>query len=308
MPNTFAHIGVQTLISRWLFGSVDVRWIWLGAIIPDIPWVLQRVVRVLDPGIDQLELRAYVVVQATLLFSVLLSAALSMLAQRKGQTFLVVMVGCLLHLLLDASQTKWGNGVQLFAPFDWTVMNFGWYWPESWITYGLTALGVLIALVSWRVALTKPLELDVRTPTLILGLLLLGLYFAGPKLFLEQVFSADAHYINTMRHQDRLGKPLAFDRRTFSGEHGQGAVTLYGEQIELEGVTFPGTKNATDQAEMTISIQGRFISDSRVLVSNCHLHHGQLRNALSLLGFLLVIGSLLVGLYRWLINPVISHR
>ena len=212
-----------------------------------------------------------------------------------------------MHLLLDASQTKWGNGVQLFAPFDWTVMNFGWYWPECWVTYGLTAVGVVIALVSWRVALTKPLELDLRAPTLIIGLLLLSLYFAGPKLFLEQVFNADAHYINTMRHHDRLGKPLAFDRRTFSTEHGQGVVTLYGEQLELEGVTFSGSKSPAHQGEMTISIQGRFISGSRVLVSNCHLHHGQLRNALSLIGFLLVIATLLMGLYRWLIARVISH-
>ena len=47
-----------------------------------------------------------------------------------------------LHLVLDALQTKWGSGVHFFAPVSWTSTNWGLFWPESIVTYGLTTLGV----------------------------------------------------------------------------------------------------------------------------------------------------------------------
>jgi len=40
MPNTFVHLGIQTLGSKALLKGSDFKWIAVGCIIPDLPWIL----------------------------------------------------------------------------------------------------------------------------------------------------------------------------------------------------------------------------------------------------------------------------
>ena len=46
MPNTLAHIGVQGITTKSIFKFADLKWIYVGCIIPDLPWVLQRVLKI----------------------------------------------------------------------------------------------------------------------------------------------------------------------------------------------------------------------------------------------------------------------
>ncbi len=65
MPNTLAHLGVQGLTTRSLLKDADYKWIYLGCIIPDLPWILQRIVMYVYPGIDPYDLRLFVIIQST---------------------------------------------------------------------------------------------------------------------------------------------------------------------------------------------------------------------------------------------------
>ena len=86
MPNTLVHMGVNSLTQRAIINKADFKWIYIGCIIPDIPWILQRIVQKI-PAINLYDLRLYSIIQATLLFSLLLSAALSFFSKRYWKTF-----------------------------------------------------------------------------------------------------------------------------------------------------------------------------------------------------------------------------
>ena len=45
MPNTLAHLCVQGIATRSLIKDADLKWIYTGCVIPDVPWILQRVIR-----------------------------------------------------------------------------------------------------------------------------------------------------------------------------------------------------------------------------------------------------------------------
>ena len=150
MPNTLAHVGVQVAISRALWRDAELRWISLGCVIPDLPWIAQRAITTLLPQIDPYEMRFYAVAQASLAVSLVACAGFALLSRRPRHLFLLLSVNAVLHLLLDALQTKWANGVHLFAPFSWTIWNAGWFWPESPWTWFLTALGLGAFAWLWR--------------------------------------------------------------------------------------------------------------------------------------------------------------
>ena len=57
MPNTLAHMGVARLTSLALFRDADAKWIYIGCVIPDIPWIIQRLVASILPGTNLLDLR-----------------------------------------------------------------------------------------------------------------------------------------------------------------------------------------------------------------------------------------------------------
>ncbi len=52
MPNTLAHFGIQTIASKVVDRTAEIKWIAVGCIIPDIPWITQRLISFLAPGVD----------------------------------------------------------------------------------------------------------------------------------------------------------------------------------------------------------------------------------------------------------------
>jgi len=115
MPNTIAHFAINGLLTRAVISHADFKWIYLGCVIPDLPWILQRVVQSLPMPINLYDLRAYCVAQSSLILCLVICGAFSMLAKQRSKVFGILAMGCALHLLLDALQVKWANGVHFLA-------------------------------------------------------------------------------------------------------------------------------------------------------------------------------------------------
>jgi hypothetical protein len=143
MPNTLAHFAINGLLTRAVLADADLKWVYLGFVIPDLPWILQRIVKSLPLSMDLYDLRAYCIVQSSLLLCVFICIAFSMLVKLRCKAFVILIIGALLYLLLDAVQIKWANGVHLFLPFNWNLIRFDLFWPESLGTYILTTAGIM---------------------------------------------------------------------------------------------------------------------------------------------------------------------
>lgn len=284
MPNLLAHIGAQGILSRSVLRRADAKWVLLGCMIPDIPWILQRGLWGLGIHADLYDLRLYAITQASLAGCLILSAACAALAAAPGRTFLILALNSFLHLLLDAMQTKWANGVHFFAPFSWELVNFGWFWPESLPSVLLTCLGLVVAgWLWWRPrGEDGPRRTVGRTRLLISAALALA-YVALPFLFWQGPERADNHFVHTLREVDlRPGRPVEFDRnRCIIRDDGAILRTFTGEELKLLG-SVPDTSG-------TISVRARFRDSGAIEVQELHVHSDRLRDAASLVGLCIVI-------------------
>lgn len=287
MPNTLAHIGVNGFLTSSVLKKSDLFWIYVGTIIPDIPWILQRALGMFFPSINGFDLRLYVIVLASLFFSLILSAALSLLTTNTKKTFLILAVGSLLHLLLDSLQIKWANGVHLFAPFSWKLLNFGLFWPESLPTYILTLSGVIFFIFNWKILTKQNLNLSFKLPKFLYSLVLFTLYFLLPFYFMPQVESANSHYIKTLRNvNDRKGKYIEFDRKKIrlNKSTSQYEIQTFDKSyIPLVGL------NKTNASK--ISLRGNFIDNNTIKVKEYHENIVWFRDGASYVGISLILLS-----------------
>ncbi len=286
MPNTLAHLGVQTLLGRTVQPQSDIKWILLGCVIPDISWILQVIGRSVLPQSALIDLRLYALVQSSLIFCVILAAALASVSRTPARTFLTLAVAVALHMLLDATQTKWGNGVLLFAPFNWHLMNFNLYWPEDWPSYALTVLGAItIAVLWWRLG-PAPLHRFRPPPGRIAaaGLLLL-IWVAGPPLFMATAEARNLHNTAVLRPDaTRPGHAFTVDRNP-AVIAADGTVTLR----SWTGETFTLTGNVPTSNAL-ISLKGTFTTQTEIDVLALRYHQDGPREWFSYIGLLLVLG------------------
>ena len=290
MPNTLAHLGAQGILSRAWLRSADPRWILLGCVVPDVPWIANRALLFAAPQIPAHELRLYVIAQSSLLCSLLLCGALAALATRWRFVFLILASNALLHLLLDACQTKWGNGVHLLAPWRWKPWNLELFWPESGPTYVLTGLGLVFGAWALRFAYRHPMRPG-RPPPMraaAAGVLLLG-YLVLPLLWSRGPHEADSHSVRTLSERsERAGRAVALDRVWLQlGEDGRAFVARGDERIVLRGPT-------PDHAAR-VSLRGRFLDAETLLVEEIHEHRFR-RDLASYAGLALVAASWVLGL------------
>lgn len=287
MPNTLAHIGIQALITRGLIRQADMGWILTGCLLPDLPWILQRIVRALPLEVSPYDLRLYAVVQSSLAVCLIGAGALACLSARPLRAWSVLGLGCLLHLLLDATQTKWANGVVLFAPLDWRVLNFGLYWPEDWPTLAMTAFG--LGYFTWAFATVRPWirrQAPPRIPPARWGMAaaLAGLYLLLPVPLMPGALDADPHYVATLQAGKTLaGRPVGFDRsRLVRDAAGRPLLMPWTNQtVLLRGGNVP-------QTDGTVSVLGRFGPDGALRVDRLHAHPPGRRDGFSYAGLLAV--------------------
>jgi len=279
MPNSLVHFGVQGLIGRTLFPQVDVRWIFLGCIIPDIPWIFQRIVRLTFPFLDLYDVRLYALVQASLFECLFLCGALCFLSSAPRQVFFILSLNSLIHLLVDTLQIKWANGVHLFAPFSWSLINVGWFWPESVVTYTLTIFG--LGWVGWclmKIGQSTILYKKPSPKSLGWAFVLFLVYMISPIMFLQGPLLADNHFVQTIQNIDhRKGKPIEFDRIPYSKGLAQDQMQTWAK----ETLVVSGLRSAQSG---TVSIRGYFENSKTVNIHQIHEHSWWFRDGASLLG------------------------
>ncbi|RUM44247.1 MAG: hypothetical protein DSY80_04620 [Desulfocapsa sp.] len=266
MPNTLAHIGFQVPFTRLgVVKEAPLQWIALGCIIPDIPWILQRVLERV-PTIDPVTLRLYAVFQASLFSCAVLSLFFALLTRKTAFIFLLLVGNCLLHLLLDACQIKWGNGVNLFLPFSWHVTGFAFFWPEDFPSYLLTALGVPVLVFSWKKAVKADLFLQKpNTKKAACLACLLLVYFLTPLFFINGAYDADMHYSQTISDkQTRTGKTVEIDRARYNSQT-QILAAYADKNIHL--TTPPPVKGGK------LSVKGVFTGADSLTITEYHRHN-----------------------------------
>lgn len=282
MPNTLVHLGVQSVSTKALFKEADFKWIAVGCIIPDVPWIIQRIILLAQVGIDPFFLRQYVTVQASLFFCFLLGGIIALLVASSARLFLLLAANSVVHLFLDALQIKWANGVHFFAPFSWELTGFDFVWPEHGIMYPFTAAG-FIALVyfgtrDWK----KDVVLNLNSAKYAAAVVLLAVYFILPFWLRSGPDLADNHSIATLRNvAERPGRYLELDRSRYRSS--DNTVEIFsGERIKVTG----------DQPDRDaiLSVKGYFSDVDTVHISSFHVH-SPLRDAsskIALTGVLLV--------------------
>jgi len=282
MPNTLGHLGVQALLTRSLIKRADLIWIYIGIIIPDLPWITQRLIQTFVPGIDLYDLRLYCVIQASLFFSLILSAAFAFASSNFKKVFIILSISSLMHLILDSLETKWGNGIQLFVPFDWKILNFGLFWPESFPIYLITIFGLIYILVKWKDALTPSLTVSWKFKKVIYSTAFLLVYFLMPIIFINNAEAADNHSVKTLRNYDlHTGKYFEMDRGNYIDlPNGDLVITPFKKEYKVIGLNL--------NKSTLISIKAKFLSKDEIQIINYHLHIEILRDLPAYLGLLLI--------------------
>lgn len=292
MPNTLAHVGGQGAVTRLIVRNADPKWIYLGCVIPDVPWILQRIIWFVVPDIDPHILRSYLIVQASLFSCLVLSVAIALLSRQFGKTNLILGLNAFLHLLLDALQTKWASGVHFLAPFSWRMSNWDLFWPESWVTYVLTGFGLVFMVWYRKESLQKGFLVQRNVKRIVGACILLATYFVLPLLFLQEPVEANNHYIETYSvSEDREGRYVEFDRaRYLSTLEGDSLANWDSGQLAVEGIEL--------QSAATVSVRGVYTDDNEVRAIEHHIHSDWFRDGASYLGLGLVFAVWVVALVK----------
>jgi hypothetical protein len=293
MPNTLGHLGVQALLTRSAFRKSDLIWIYIGLLIPDLPWITQRTVKVFFPAADLYDVRLYCVVQASLFFSLLLSAAFALLSRDFRKVFTLLSINVFLHLILDSFETKWGNGIQLFIPFDWSIINFGFFWPESIKIYAITAIGLIYIFIKWRDALAPSVLFDFNGKKVFISTAILCIYFLIPFFLIDQAESANNHYVGTLRNTEQhTGKYFEVDRGTYvRSSEGEKIITPFKGEYKIAAVEIPSRtlwQKGLGEKE-PISIKAKFLSEDEIAIIDYHFHSAPLRDVPSYIGLFLIV-------------------
>lgn len=294
VPNTLAHFGVQGTLTRLTAGGVDARWILLGSVVPDMPWILQRALGSLHLSLPPYDTRLYFIAQASLLVSLLLCGALALLSAKPWTIFRLLAAQAALHLLLDATQTKWGNGVHLFLPVRWEQVNLGWFWPESPVSYALTILGVAFVVWAWVSGGGRSIALRFRDPFKIAAAAGLMLAYALlPVALMNGLERSDSHSVGTLRERQlRPGRKAAFDRIPYRAGDGTGEILTFGH----EAITVVG---AIPPESGVVSARGVFVSPDTLRVTEVRVQRGRWREYSSLTGLVALLLLWLIPREPW---------
>lgn len=253
MPNTLVHFAAQGAASRSLWRRLDPRWIYLGCLLPDVPWIARRVAASLGAPVDPIDLRLYAMAQASLAATLLLCGVFAAVAAKPRLAFSVLGFNALVHLLLDAGEMKWGNGVHLFAPFSWHMTSLDLIRGEGVLMASLSVAGALLGV--WEIVRPRlpAMGLDLRPVRLAAAGTLLAAYAVLPLSFLRSLEASNSYSVSTLRQKEqRLGARISLDRTTFLRTPDGGLVELWtGEIVRATG--------AIPRYDARVSLTGTFL-------------------------------------------------
>jgi hypothetical protein len=285
LPNTLAHIAVNSISTKILIRNSEILWIYIGCIIPDLPWILRKIISYILPQINGYDLQVYSIIQSSLIFSILLSISFSLLGQSRIRTFLILSIGSILHLLLDITQIKWANGVILFAPFSWELTSYGFFWPENIINYAITFSGFLYLVINWKKTINEKLPISIKYPFFILSFVLFLTYLLTPFLFIQDVYDEDNHFVTTLKNFEvRQDKYVELDRKSLIFNDSTNSYWIQSFDQDLIELS-----ELHDVKSTRISVRGIFATNTRIKVIDYHENWDLFRDGASYLGLSLVL-------------------
>ena len=281
MPNTLVHFAAQGALSHALWRRLDPRFVYLGCLLPDLPWILRRAVVAFGLPVDTFDLRLYSMGLASLAITLLLAAAIAAVTLAPRRVFAVLGLNTLLHLLIDATEAKFGNGVHLMAPVSWRMTSFDWIAGESLLYLVLTLGGAL--LVAWEIARPRgaAVPFDLRPRRLVAAGALGAAYLLAPLPFLGAIESSDSYSVKTLRETDaRPGRRVSLDRTAFLATPAGGFVQLWtGERVRASG--------SLPAQDAIVSLHGTFLEPDVLRVDRL-VEHRRNRDWPSYLGLVLL--------------------
>ena len=254
MPNTLVHFAAQGAASRALWRQLDPRFLYLGCVLPDLPWILRRAVVAFGFPVDAFDLRLYTMGLASLAITLLLAASIAAATTQPRRVFAWLGLNALLHLLLDATEIKFGNGVHLLAPVSWRMTRFELLPGESAVYLLLTVGGALLAL--WDIARRRDAAVGwARRPrSWAIAAGLAAAYLVAPLPFLPAIEASDSYSVKTLREKDaRAGRRVSLDRVHFAASPAGGFLELWtGERVRATG--------SLPDHDATVSLHGTFLA------------------------------------------------
>jgi len=279
-----------------MFGPLRVPFaaVFAGCVIPDVPWIIKRLVYMTDIPFEPISASAYFIAQASLVGCLLSCVAFGFLFTNFKRVAAIAFLGCLVHLSLDALQDKWGNGVHLIAPFDWEILSLGVFQSDSVFTYLLTISGIIPFLFiikarqDARLLCLVPLRLAACC-------ICLFAYFLIPLLFINDVVASNSRYLQTLANRDdRRGQFLELDREKVSVTGDTWHTTTHvGETLMIAN---PDAQLADGG---TYSFRAEFVDEREIKVIDWKRHSG-MRDIASYAG--------LMGIGCWMIMVLILSK
>ena len=283
MPNTLGHIGVQGFISAGVFRKTDLKWVLLGCILPDIPWIIRRMIIGTGLSVSLYDLQLFAIVQGSLFGTIFLAIAVSTLSKNFKRAFIILVLNAILHLFLDSLQVKWGSGVHLLAPFDWKMLSFDLFWPESTASIIMTVAGVLfIAYACIKIPATSSDLIFPKGFSLVVFSIAALAYLWVPKALLSMPERADNQYIRTLKQVDeRPDRFIEFERRPFFNKDGKCFIrTIADEELVI--------RNGDQNCAGLYSARAVFLNSNEIRVIDLHRHWNQYRDILTYAGLLFI--------------------
>jgi hypothetical protein len=280
LPSLMVHYGT-TLLAGWPVRHQSVTTaLLLGATWPDVPWMALRVLDLWSPDELRIPLRLYAQAFHTPLMCLWGGLIFACFMQRPRPQALAFIGAAWFHLVLDAFQTRYGNGVALLYPFSWRVYDFELFWPDGTIGLILLAMSTAVVLHAFWKGL-EPLHLRrpswLRVTALTLGYLLMPLA-TWHAAFDANVFNALFIYFPSALE----GKEVGFERNALVSSKPPRLRTWYDHHLALDQV--PDEARPGD----VVSLRGTY-GEGQLKVRQFHIHSLDLHSTPSIVAFVMLV-------------------
>lgn len=143
MPDLLSHFAGGYAALRWLSGRRDLVWVLTGTLLPDLNWIARRILA--GPfGLDPVPLSLWLIPWHTPWAQLFVALAIGAFCARPLRVILLLQGAAWTHFLLDAAQTRYGNGMVFLYPFVLMETSWGWFWPEDAISHLLAWSGLAL--------------------------------------------------------------------------------------------------------------------------------------------------------------------
>ncbi len=229
MPDWVTHLGTTYIATRAidpkLSHTADIRYLLLGALLPDVTRFTVILVDILDWS--AIETFTYFIPFHSLLLVSLIAGAMALLLPASNgssqRAFLLIVIGTIFHFLLDDLEGIVGCGSTTFYPFYFGKPLKGWDNEGNFATALLVISAIGIGLALSQRKEWPPLTLILTAKRLIRAAGLLIITLIIPLFFQQWMINQNAYYLAL------ISQPAAFT--------GQVVELCFSEVIALEPVT-----------------------------------------------------------------------